>query len=190
MITRGTMTWDQWLSTPDGGLKAGPPVDPAHEQDCVAIQWAVSQDSVAVAEIRRWLPGMLVFTADATHLALRFPSWLETERLDTASILEVVPTEAAGIRIRTRLEDGGEQQDLFVIDGRFTPPDELTAVRDRVVERLAGTTSGLCPQCGGAVEAGHPFCRHCGAPQRVACPDCDATMQAGDRFCAQCGHRS
>lgn len=53
-----------------------------------------------------------------------------------------------------------------------------------------------CPHCGGLVEVGMKFCRHCGKPVTVeaapqpakpTCPHCGGLVEAGMKFCRHCG---
>jgi hypothetical protein len=45
-----------------------------------------------------------------------------------------------------------------------------------------------CPRCANRVQAGFPFCPHCGSALQAACPNCGKPVEPGWTNCAHCGH--
>ena len=46
-----------------------------------------------------------------------------------------------------------------------------------------------CVFCAKSIEAGSPFCRHCGKPQKSTCGKCGTEAEPGSQFCAKCGSK-
>lgn len=183
------LTWETWLAATSVIDEAAPVADIANEY--VAILWAVTHEATPITGVGHWIPGLLRPADTNVELILRFPCWLERETIDHTEIVSAVPEGAAGIRLVSNVAAATPQEDLLVIDSRFVRPDEISQVRDQVLDGLRmRSRARLCPSCREAVSLDEQFCRHCGAHQGRSCTSCGAAMQAQDSFCAACGRPS
>ena len=75
------------------------------------------------------------------------------------------------------------------------PPTPAESMPFPLPSGATPATDGTCPRCAKAVEAGLPFCGHCGmrvlvTESTLMCGNCGAPYAEGiDVFCSQCGTR-